>query len=135
MLKVLLITDDIEAAVLTSFHLQRQGHVVKRRVLNPPSYCLEGFAEEGFDCVVVDLSLPPPRCWQVAEAIRCTPGLEDVPMVVSLWSTIDTERLQRLDPYVWVTKPYPMWELLEAVEQAGGSSLSRAVFVDPSPKR
>jgi len=134
MLRILLITDDMEAAVLVSFHLQRQGHVVKRRVLNPPSSCLEGL-EEGFDCVIVDLSLPPPRCWQVAEVIRCTPGLEDVPLVVSLWSTVDTERLQRLKPFVWVTKPYPMWELLEAVERAGGSSLSRVVSVDLLPRR
>ena len=119
MATVVLVTDDLEMGVLGKFHLERRGHVVQRRVLTPPDYRPDDVDGSDVHCLVLDLSLPPPRCWQVAEVVRSTPGLEAVPLVLSMWTTLDMTRLGRLQPCTWLAKPYGMEALLAAVEKAG----------------
>lgn len=106
--------------VLVQFHLERRGQPVLRKVLMPPDYRLDSIEQTSLHCAIVDLSLPPPRCWQIAEAIRSTPELEAVPLIVSLWSVLDVGKLRRLHPCTWLAKPYSMDMLFRAVEDPGG---------------
>jgi CheY-like chemotaxis protein len=117
---VLLVEDEPDIRLMTSFMLEGAGHRVVEA--GTGTEALEALGRERPDLVVLDIRLPDMEGWEVLNAVRSSERLEDVPvLVVSAHSSGDArERASREGGSGYLTKPFREVELLEQVDALVG---------------
>lgn len=100
---VLVVEDDPDIRSLLEQRIRRLGHASSSA--GSAELALVACAERTPDLVLLDLGLPGMDGWGFLDALRATPGGDDVPVIIV--SILDDERLDDRPPVAgYLTKPF-----------------------------
>jgi CheY-like chemotaxis protein len=125
--RVLLVDDDPWIGRTVSALLARRGHRVE--LLTDGEAALARSRAQPPDLILLDVMLPRLDGWQVLQALRASPELRAVPVVLLTALAGDDERLRalRLGADDFVTKPFRFEELDLRVQRALGKRRGHTV--------
>ena len=117
MRKILLVEDEKEASGDIANFLKRQGYEVASAYNGKEALRL--LAEEEFTLAIVDLILPDMHGQELMQLIRRNKKTRNLPIIVStgLGDKPTEELCSKLGANVFLTKPYTVEELLNAVRE------------------
>jgi DNA-binding response OmpR family regulator len=81
MSRVLIVEDDRDIAELVQYNLRAEGLDVTLVADGRPALC--ELQKGGYDLLVLDLMLPTVSGLEVCKAVRCSPALEHIPILVT----------------------------------------------------
>jgi len=125
--RILCIEDDIETIELIKLVLSQRGYEVVG--IGRGAEALEAMRQERPDLVLLDLMLPGMDGWEVYRQIKADALLHDIPVIVLTAKTQGIDRVlglhvAKVDGYI--TKPFHIQELIEAVKQVLGEEAQEA---------
>jgi len=119
--------DEHLCASLVQMVLREYGHLPCRCHIVPDGEAALAFLRhEGFyagmprpDLIILDIGLPKLGGWQVLKALRTTPALARMPVVILTGARMETDEVQRerFQPLPYFVKPLFLREYLPLVEQ------------------
>ncbi|MEI8063985.1 MAG: response regulator [Verrucomicrobiota bacterium] len=113
---ILVAEDEVDAAQLLVFHLQRRGYVV--RCAADGRTALNEMLESRPDLLILDLMLPELHGYEVCRLVKSAPSIQATPILM-LTAMVDLEdklRGFKLGADDYMTKPYAMKEFLARVD-------------------
>lgn len=119
-LRVLLIEDNPDHALLTRLALERHGEIGEVEILENGERALErlrGGPEPRPDAILVDLKLPGLSGFQLLERLKATEGLREIPVVILSTSAREDEIARGLEigARAFLTKPIRVDEFVDCV--------------------
>ena len=110
--QVLVVEDERDIAALVAYHLTKEGYRV--RTVASGDDAMEAVRNERPDLVVLDLMLPGLSGYEVLEAMRRQPDMEEVPVVVLTARREESDRIKGLELGAddYLTKPFSPQELV-----------------------
>ncbi len=124
-LRVLIIEDNPDHALLTRWALERDGHVAAVEVADDAVAVVDGLraraAGDRPDLVLVDLKLPGVSGFEILEALKAEVATREIPVVILSTSAREEEIAQgmRRGARAFLTKPLQVPALLEALGVPG----------------
>jgi CheY-like chemotaxis protein/DNA-binding CsgD family transcriptional regulator len=115
---VLVVEDEEDLAALVEVNLQLAGYRVS--IARDGAEGLTSARTAGPDVILLDVMMPVLDGWQVLRALKEDPALQDIPVVMltALSEERDLIRGHLQGAIQYVTKPFEMRQLLQAVEVA-----------------
>ncbi|MCS7262170.1 MAG: response regulator [Aquificaceae bacterium] len=115
-LRVLVVEDDGDLAELIAYNLRKEGY--------DPVLCLRGkeavekLTSELLDLVLLDVMLPDYDGFRIAQYIKSSPNLKELPVIFLTARDMEQDKLKgfSLGADDYVTKPFSMKELLARVK-------------------
>jgi DNA-binding response OmpR family regulator len=120
---VLIVDDNLDILLLLRTNLVRSGFSVVEAADGEKA--LRAIDEHRPDVVLLDLMMPVLDGWGVLEALQDRPDAPPVIVVSAAASTANTERAYRLGARGYVTKPFSLDGVIDAIRAA----------LDPAPVR
>lgn len=117
MARVLVVDDNADLLTLVGLQLSQHGHKVATASSGPEALAL--VEERGApDVAVLDIAMPEMNGFEVLWRLRAMDGLDELP-VIFLSARVDPEEINtgRALGAIYLTKPYVMRALLEAIEK------------------
>ena len=110
--RVLVVEDERDIAALVAYHLTREGYRVSTATSGDEA--LASAAGERPDLVVLDLMLPGLSGFDVLQAMRRSPGLEQLPVIFLTARREEVDRIRGLELGAddYITKPFSPHELV-----------------------
>ena len=115
--RVLVVDDDETIRILLQAHLKRTGHRVI--VMGSAEEAIAAVREHGApDVAVLDVKLPDIDGFELAEKLRSTSGVEELP-IIFLSANVDQSHIDRGRDMgaVYLTKPYIRTALCNAIDR------------------
>ena len=115
-ISILVAEDEMDAAQLLIFHLQRRGYAVHHAADGRTA--LNEIFEYRPDLLILDLMLPELHGYEVCRLVKSAPRVRAIPilMLTAMGAIEDKLRGFKLGADDYLTKPYEMKELLARVE-------------------
>lgn len=113
--RILLAEDEPNISAAVTFLLEREGHAVT--LASDGEAALQALAGQAFDLAILDIMLPQRSGFEILKALRATPPLDALPVLVltAKSQTYDRETAQRVGANAFLTKPFSNAELVAAV--------------------
>ncbi len=118
--KILVIEDDPNIITLLRINFEIRGFDVYGCIKSTEA--LADSLLELPDVVILDLLMPEETGWQVLEKLKANPVTRDIPVIICsvVAGVKDRERAAEMGAAAYITKPFELRELAEAVERVTG---------------
>ncbi len=118
--KILVIEDDPNIITLLRINFEIRGFDVCGCIKSTEA--LADSLLELPDVVILDLLMPEETGWQVLEKLKANPVTRDIPVIICsvVAGEKDRERAAEMGAAAYITKPFELRELAEAVERVTG---------------
>lgn len=122
MAHILIVEDEDNIAVALEFLLTRAGHSQKR--LATGAGALEEIRANRPDLVLLDVMLPDVSGYEIIEAMRADPGLQDVRvlMMTARGSVVERKKGLELGADGFIAKPFELSELRDEMARLLGAA-------------
>ncbi len=118
--KLLIIEDDPNIITLLRINFELRGFEVHG--CEKSATALANSLLELPDVVILDLLMPEETGWDVLEKLKSNPVTKDIPVIICsvVAGAADKERAASMGAAAYITKPFELSELIEAVQKVTG---------------
>jgi DNA-binding response OmpR family regulator len=118
--KILIADDEPNIVISLEYLLKREGYQVV--VARDGQEALEAIVREHPDLVLLDVMMPHKTGFEVCQAVRASPGVEQTPilMLTARGRETDVAKGMALGANAYMTKPFSTRELVQKVAEMLG---------------
>src|SRR5690606_41148916 len=95
--KVLIVEENAKHAKALAYFLE--SFDVNLEITNDVEHAIKALSTNGVDCVILDMGIPDQRAYDTLEAVKKTPGLESLPIIVFTGKSLSQNEELRIKQY------------------------------------
>lgn len=95
--KVLIVEENAKHAKALAYFLE--SFDVNLEITNDVEHAIKALSTNGVDCVILDMGIPDQRAYDTLEAVKKTPGLESLPIIVFTGTSLSKNEELKIKRY------------------------------------